>query len=163
MLDTIEIDERIQKCEKILKENPNSQIFAALADVLRKKGELDSAFRICRQGIRLHPDYGCGRLVMAKINYDRKMYDWAEEELREAIRLDGRTRAIDLLEVEILIKRGFFSEAGIILNRLKSADPHNEYYHSLVQQIEAGKKGRGRKLAAPKAGKSTTPKKRGGK
>jgi len=147
MIDTIEIDERIEKCEKILKENPDSQIFAALADSLRKKGELDHAFRVCRQGLRIHPDYGPGHLVMAKVNFDRKMYDWAEKELEEAIRLDGRTRSTDILEIAILIKRGFYSKAKVILDKLKTADPTNDYYHQLEKQIEEGKVEKKAKLA----------------
>lgn len=147
MIDTVEIDERIEKCEKILKENPDSQIFAALADSLRKKGELDHAFRVCRQGLRIHPDYGPGHLVMAKVNFDRKLYDWAEKELEEAIRLDGRTRSTDILEIEILIKRGFYSKAKLILDRLKVADPANEYYHELEQRIDSGKAEKKAKLA----------------
>jgi len=147
MLDTIEIDERIEKCERILKENPQSQIFAALAEALRKRGDLDHAFRVCRQGLRLHPDYGPGRLIMARISFDRKMYDWAEQELMEAIKLDGRTRSTDLLEIEILIKRGFFSKAGMILDKLKAADPANEFYRSLEELIAAGKAEKKAKLA----------------
>jgi len=147
MLDTVEIDERISKCERILKENPDSQIFAALSDALRKKGDLDLAFRTCMQGLRLHPDYGPGRLVMAKINFDRKMFDWAERELTRAIELDGRSRATDILEIEILIKRDFFSKAKVILDKLRTADPRNPYYHDLASQIDRGKAAKQAKLA----------------
>jgi len=147
MLDTVDIDERISKCERILKENPDSQIFAALSDALRKKGDLDQAFRICMQGLRLHPDYGPGRLVMAKINFDRKMYDWAEKELARAIELDGRSRSTDILEIEILIKQDFFSKAKVILDKLRAADPSNDYYFELTRQIEQGKAAKKAKLA----------------
>ena len=91
MLNLTTLDDRITKCKKILDENPESQIFAAYADALRKNGELDKAFRVCRQGLRIHPGYGSGHMVMARINFDRKMYDWAESELAEAIELEGRT------------------------------------------------------------------------
>lgn len=147
MLNTTEIDERIEKCEKILKENPQSQVFAALADALRKKGELDHAFRVSRQGLRLHPGYAPGRLVMARISFDRRMYDWAEQELKEAIDLDGRTRSTDLLEIEILTERGFFSKAKVILDKLKSSDPTNEFYRLLEGRIAAGKAEKKAKLA----------------
>jgi len=148
MLNTVEIDERIEKCDRILKENPQSQIFAALADALRKKGELDAAFKVCRQGLRMHPNYGGGRVVMAKICFDRRMYDWAEKELAEAVRLDGRTRTIDLLQVEILIERGFFSKAQVVLDELKSTDPRNEYYRALQSEIDEGKADKKAALAA---------------
>ena len=44
MVDRSDIDERIEKCNKILDENPSSQIFAALAEAYRKKGDLEKAF-----------------------------------------------------------------------------------------------------------------------
>ncbi len=147
MIDTAVIDERIGKCENILRDNPHSQIFAALAEALRKKGELDAAFRVCLQGLRMHPDYGAGHLVMARISHDRKMYDWAEKELSEAIRLDGRTRVTDILETEILIEKGFFSKAAVRLGELRSADPANEYLKSLQDKIQEGKISRKAKLA----------------
>jgi predicted regulator of Ras-like GTPase activity (Roadblock/LC7/MglB family) len=148
MLNIVEIDERIEKCDRILKENPQSQIFAALADALRKKGELDAAFKVCRQGLRMHPNYGGGRLVMARICFDRRMYDWAERELAEAVRLDGRTRAIDVLQVEIFIKRGLFSKAQVLLDEMKSSDPRNEYYRILQLEIDEGKADKKAALAA---------------
>ena len=68
MIDLDEIEDRIAKCNKLLDANPNSQIFAALAEAYRKKGELDKAFRICQGGLRIHPSYGSAHVVMAKIN-----------------------------------------------------------------------------------------------
>ena len=47
--------------------------------------------------------------------------------------------------------------------RIATSDAALSDFDRTVKQLEAGKKGRGRKLSAPKAGKSTTPKKRGGK
>ncbi len=158
MIDTVAIDERISKCEAILEENPHSQIFAALAEALRKKGELDAAFRVCLQGLRLHPDYGAGRLVMARISHDRKMYDWAEKELTEAIRLDGRSRATDLLETEILIEQGFYSKAAARLGELRSADPDNEYLKSLADKIREGQISKKAKLAGADALLKSSPK-----
>jgi predicted regulator of Ras-like GTPase activity (Roadblock/LC7/MglB family) len=138
MLSHVVLDERIVKCEKILEENPNSQIFAALADAKRKKGELDKAFRICRQGLRVHCDYGAGHLIMARINFDRRMYDWAETELQEAIQLDGRTRATDLLQAEIYIKQKKFEQAKAIIAELASTESENIYFKGLLEEIKKG-------------------------
>ena len=64
MVDLVEIEDRISKCNKLLDANPNSQIFAALAEAYRKKGELDQAFRVCQSGLRIHPNYGSAHMVM---------------------------------------------------------------------------------------------------
>jgi tetratricopeptide (TPR) repeat protein len=130
---TPELDERISKCQKILDEDPNSQIFAALAEALRRKGELDKAFQVCQNGLRIHPSYGSAHLVMAKVNLDRGQYDWAEIEARKAAEVDGYTRAVELLLAEVYIYKGEFSAAIKMLKRLHQADPQNTQITKLLE------------------------------
>jgi len=132
MVDRSELDERIAKCRKILDENPSSQIFAALAEAHRKKGELDIAFRICQSGLKIHPDYGSAHMVMAKINMDKGLYDWAESEAVKAIELDGTTRAAELLLAEIYIYKGEFNKACRLLEKLHEGDRDNEHIKKLL-------------------------------
>lgn len=127
-----EIDDRIAKCQKILDLDPNSQIFAALAEAYRKKGELDKAFRICQSGLKIHPSYGSAHIVMAKINLDRGLYDWAEAEVEKAIEIDGRSRAIELLLAEIYIYKGEFNAAVKLLKSLYQSDPDNRQIKKLL-------------------------------
>jgi len=129
---TITIEDRIQKCEKILSQDPNSQIFAALAEAHRRRGELDKAFRICKAGLKSHDSYGSAHVVMAKINLDRGLYDWAESEVLRAAAIDGRTRAIELLLAEINIYKGEFNKATKLLTKLHEADPDNPQIKKLL-------------------------------
>ncbi len=128
-----ELDDRIAKCNKILEENPNSQIFAALAEAYRKKGELDKAFRSCQNGLRVHPNYGSAHMVMAKINFDKGLYDWAEMEVNKSVELDGHSHATDLLLAEIFIYKGEFARATKILDRLHSGDRNNQQILKLLE------------------------------
>ncbi|SYZ74027.1 putative TPR protein [Candidatus Zixiibacteriota bacterium] len=128
-----ELDDRIAKCNKILEENPNSQIFAALAEAYRKKGELEKAFRSCQNGLRIHPNYGSAHMVMAKINFDKGLFDWAEMEVNKAVELDGHSHATDLLLAEIYIYKGEFARATKILDRLHSADRNNQQILKLLE------------------------------
>ncbi len=141
MLNIAELDDRIVKCEKILSENPNSQIFAALADAHRRKGQLDKALEVCRIGLKLHPNYGSAHLVMAKVHMDRQMYELAEKALEEAIRLEGRTRATELLLCEIFIHKKKLPEALSILEKLHITDPENQEVKYLLElcRKETGK------------------------
>jgi len=127
-----EIDDRIAKCEKILDQDPNSQIFAALAETYRKKGNLERAFRICQSGLKIHPSYSSAHIVMAKVNLDRGLLDWAEAELKKAIELDGKSRAIELLLAEIYIYKGEFAGAVKLLKRLHQADSSNSQIRKLL-------------------------------
>ncbi len=136
MIDAVEIDDRIAKCEKILEANPQSQIFAALADAYRKRGELARAQMICTEGLKQHPTYASARIVMAKIHLVKGNYDLASEELERAIAASGRTRAIETLEAEILIRRGQKAEACLMLQVLESTDPDDENVKNLRALIE---------------------------
>jgi len=129
---TVEIDERISKCRKILEQDPNSQIFAALAEAFRKKGDLEQAFRVCQLGLKVHPSYGSAHVVMAKINLDRGLYDWAEAEVKKAAELDGNSRAIELLLAEIHIYKGEFPNAIRLLKKLHQVDPGNGQIKKLL-------------------------------
>ncbi|UCD62786.1 MAG: hypothetical protein JSW34_08445 [Candidatus Zixiibacteriota bacterium] len=133
MINAVEIDDRIAKCQKILDVDPNSQIFAALAEAYRKKGELEKAFRICQNGLRVHPSYGSAHVVMAKINLDRGLYDWAEIEANKAAEIDGLTRTIELLLAEIYIYKGDFKQAVKLLRKLNQADPNNAQIKKLLE------------------------------
>lgn len=127
-----DVQDRIVKCQKLLETDPNSQIFAALAEAYRKHGELDKAFRVCHNGLKVHPSYGAAHVVMAKINLDRGLYDWAEIEAQKAIEIDGHTRAIELLLAEIYIYKGEFNSAITLLKRLHEADKGNPQITKLL-------------------------------
>jgi len=129
----VEIESRISKCQKILDADPNSQIFAALAEACRKKGDLGKAFRVCQDGLRVHPDYGAAHVVMAKVNLDRGLYDWAEAEVCKARELDGNIRSIELLLAEIYIYKGEYKAAINLLKKLAETDPDNDHVRRLLE------------------------------
>ena len=69
---------------RIFQENPDSRVFAPLADLYRRLGRLDDAERICREGLRRHPFYAGGRVALAHILYDKVQLQEAFDEV-EAI------------------------------------------------------------------------------
>jgi predicted regulator of Ras-like GTPase activity (Roadblock/LC7/MglB family)/lipopolysaccharide biosynthesis regulator YciM len=145
MQKSAQLEDRIFKCDQILSRNPDSLVFAALSDVYRKRGDLAKAFHICSRGLKLHPDYGPGHLVMARINMERGMYSEAERELALAEQADGKTRGTELLLAQILIRKDQTREARKILDRLKITDPENQVVAELLraekQKTEPGKQG----------------------
>jgi len=145
MINPKEIDERIEKCQKILGQHPESQIFAALSEAYRKKGDLEKAKQVCSQGLSIHPNYGSAHLVMAKIDLDQKSYQEAEEELMLAVQTDGMTRTTEFLLSQILIQKGQVKKAGAILERLSNVDPDNPAVIKLLKEI-----GKEAKLVRPK-------------
>ncbi len=136
MADIREIDDRITKCEKILNSNPGSQIFAALAEAHRRKGDIDAAFQVCQKGLRNHPNYGSAHVVMAKINLDKGLYDWAEKEIDKASSLGGNAHAIEALRCESLLQKGDTKAAITRLRKGLQQDPYNGQLQKLLQTAE---------------------------
>lgn len=135
MIDTAGLDDRILKCEKILAADESSQIFAALAEAYRKRGDLRKAREVCQGGLKAHPNYASARVVMAKIYMVEERYDLAWDELQIGISASGRTRAIDIMEAEILIKRGKGAQARAILQKLYISNPDDETIRNLMVML----------------------------
>lgn len=137
MLSVAQLDERIDKCLAILADNPHSQVFAALAEAYRKRGELGRAFAVCKGGLKHHPDYAPAHIVMAKLYLHQGMFDEALDSVKKAESADGVTRASEQLEVEIRIGRHEFDQAKALLDRLRSVDRGNPYLKDLAAQLES--------------------------
>ncbi len=135
-IDVSELDDRIAKCQTILDANPNSQIFAALAEAYRKKGMVKKALDICLKGLEKHPNYGSAYLVLARVFYDKGDYIEANRHLKKAISVSGRTRSVDLFEAEILIKLSQPGKARNILEKLYKSDPNNEVIKNLLVSLD---------------------------
>lgn len=70
---------------RIFQENPDSRVFAPLADLYRRLGRLDDAERICREGLRRHPYYAGGRVALAHILFDRGQLQEAFDEVESIV------------------------------------------------------------------------------
>lgn len=66
-------------------QDPSSILFAPIAELLLTFDRVDDALRVCREGLRLHPELVTGRIAMAKIHLRRGNWEEAEEELRAAL------------------------------------------------------------------------------
>lgn len=65
--------------------NPDSVVFASIADYFLRYGLIDDALKICKEGLRRNPKLIIGHIVMAKIHFARGNLEEAEEELRSVI------------------------------------------------------------------------------
>jgi tetratricopeptide (TPR) repeat protein len=137
ILNKQQIQERIEKCQEILGANPESQIFAALAEAYRKLGDLTSALNVCNEGIAIHPDYGSAHLVLAKVARDQRRFKDAERAAFKSIELDGRTRSAEILLSDVYLQTGKYDKAEDLLNDLEKADPNN---HSVSKLRELARK-----------------------
>lgn len=66
--------------------DPGNPAFAELAELLRTRGSYSEALEMCLSGLSKNPTCHLGRLVLARVFYDRRMYSFAVREL-EALRI----------------------------------------------------------------------------
>ncbi len=66
-------------------ENPDSRVFAPLAEAYRKAGLVDESIEIAREGLRVHPTFVGGRVALARALFDKKQYQEVVEELTSII------------------------------------------------------------------------------
>ncbi len=75
----------LERYLKIYQENPDSRVFAPLADLYRRLGRLREAEEISREGIRRHPYYAGGRVALAHVLLDKEELDGALEEAEAVV------------------------------------------------------------------------------
>ena len=136
MINVAELDERIDRCLGILADNPHSQVFAALAEAYRRRGDFGRAFSVCKSGLKHHPDYGPAHIVLAKLFLHQKMLQDALSSLRRAVEIDGTTRVTDQLEAEIQLAIGDADAAQGVIERLRVADSGNPALPDLTVQLK---------------------------
>jgi len=61
---------RIEELRRRLEKDPNSRVFAQLAEELRKEGDLEEAVRISREGLQKHPFYPSARMTLGRALLD---------------------------------------------------------------------------------------------
>ncbi len=57
---------RIEELEGRLAKDPQSKVFAQLAEEYRKVGLLEDAINTCREGLRVHPNYFSARVALGR-------------------------------------------------------------------------------------------------
>ena len=77
----------IKKYLTIYNKNPKSKVFALLADLYRKQGEVDKAFHLCKKGTKEHPQFALGHIALALIFLDMNKLEITVEALEKAIDL----------------------------------------------------------------------------
>jgi len=158
MITVAELDERIERCLTILSDNPHSQVFAALAEAYRRRGDFGRAFSVCKNGLKHHPDYAQAHIVMAKLYLHQKMTDEALASVQRAVEIDGPTGTADLLEAEVHLMMRNAALAQVVIDRLRIAQPKNPAIKALTKQLrELRESIRAQEAEREEAGDDTTP------
>lgn len=75
----------LERYLRIYQENPDSRVFAPLADMYRRLARYREAEQICREGLQRHPYYAGGKVALAYILFDTTRLAEAYQEIEAVV------------------------------------------------------------------------------
>lgn len=118
-------EEEIQRFEEQFKRQPESLVFARLADAYRKAGDPHRALEVLEEGIRRHADYLSAHIVRARTYLDLGRVEDAQSAFERVLELDAQ----NLVAIQGLAEIARAADDGAAemawLERLVLADPHD--------------------------------------
>lgn len=130
--------EEIESLRAKLGENPDSLVFAPLADALRKSGNLPEALNVCLKGLERHGQYQNARVVLGRIYQDMGQDTEAEAEFRKVLEADPDHLQALMNMGELLLKRRMHQAAIEEFQKALALNPDDEPTQALLKQaIEA--------------------------
>lgn len=128
--------DEIQRFEEQYRRQPESLVFARLADAYRKAGQPDRALAVLEEGLRRHPDYPSGHIVQARALRDLGRIDETLESFRRVLELDGANLVAIRELAGLAEERGDLEEALHWYRRLAGIDPTDPQVERRVSELE---------------------------
>ncbi len=125
----------VQKYEQILRKDPNSQVFAPLADAYLEMGKAQQAEKLALRGLQLHPLLASGHVVMAKILRATNRPSEALESLDKAIQIAPENLLAYRLKGEILLENKSPKEALKAYKMVLFFNPQATKAQKIVQKL----------------------------
>jgi diguanylate cyclase (GGDEF)-like protein/PAS domain S-box-containing protein len=117
------ITPEMKKYRTMLGSNPASRIFATLAELYRKHGMYDEAIGMCLKGLKHHPGYLSGRVVLGLAYFDKGMLREAAEELEQVISAKPDHLMAARALGDVMLADGDIRQAEFYFNRVLSLAP----------------------------------------
>lgn len=131
-----EFNEEIQSLKRRFEQEPDSRLFAPLADSYRKSGDVDKAIEICEKGLESYPTYASAHVILGKCFYDKGATDRAKEEFLKVIELDPENMVALKFMGGIFLAEDKRAEATEYFKKLLAIDPMNEEGNRVLKEIE---------------------------
>ncbi|OFZ53053.1 MAG: hypothetical protein A2428_11535 [Bdellovibrionales bacterium RIFOXYC1_FULL_54_43] len=122
---------------KKYQEDPDSRIFAPLAEAYRKAGLVDEAIEIAKEGVQKHPNFIGGRVALARALFDKKLYTEVVDELSSLVQDAPDNLVAQRLLAESCLMLGRVAEALSAYKMLLYFAPQDGETAQIVQELEA--------------------------
>ncbi len=127
----------VPQYERLLRRDPKSKVFAALAEAYREYGDFLRAEKVARHGLKHNSDYASGFLVLGRILFDTERYSESLAPLLEATRLSPQNLLAHQLLAEVYLQLGDHKQALRMFKLVLFMNPTSEKAKKAVSQLEA--------------------------
>jgi len=132
-----EIQAEIKKYKKALQENPGSRMFAALADAYRKAGDIEAAIETAEQGVKKHPKYLSGLVVLGQAYQEKQEFEKAVDLFRQVTRMNPENVPAQRALAQIYDRQGKHEEATRAYRVVTILDPTDSQAKQRLDILEA--------------------------
>jgi tetratricopeptide (TPR) repeat protein len=122
---------------KKYQEDPQSRVFAPLAEAYRKAGLIDEAIEIAREGLRVHPRFVGGRVALARALFEKRLYSEVIDELASVVQDAPDNLVAQRLMAESCLMLGRVAEALGAYKMLLYFNPNEAETARIVSELEA--------------------------
>lgn len=129
--------ESIEKYQEIFRRDPNSKIFAALADSYREMGMLNQAESVCKHGIGRHPDYASGYLSLARVYLGQGKKNESIALLKKATELSPENILAQSILAQTYLETKQPKEALRSFKMMLFLNPTNEKAQKAIEKLES--------------------------
>jgi tetratricopeptide (TPR) repeat protein len=133
---TVENEAQFETLKSRLQQEPDSLLFARVADAMLNRDQLDEAIRICEEGIRKHPYYVTGHMVLGKCYLKKKLFDLAEKEFKRVILFDPKYIAAHKYYGDLMREVGWDNTCEMSYRKILSIDPLDRNAREMLETLE---------------------------
>lgn len=127
----------VEKYQLILEKDPQSQVFAPLAEAYREMGMLQEAQKVVTAGVQRHPQFVSGLVTYAKIMRDLQKPEKALEALKKAIAQAPENILAHQVLADIYLTLKNPKEALKSFKMVLFLNPHSKAAQKAVQKLES--------------------------
>jgi len=118
------------------KKNSRSKVFAPLAESYRKLGMLDDAFKVLKNGLKYHPTYSLGYIVLAHCYFDQKKFELTYTTLKPILFQNADNISMQKIFAQTCLELGYLEEALETFKYLLFLNPKDRYFAQEVKRLE---------------------------
>lgn len=127
----------VEQYQKMLEQDPNSRVFAPLAEAYRKMGLLEKALETARKGVKLHPHFSGGHVALGQALLEKSDFPGAIVHLKKAAELSPENILAHLGLARALLRSRKAKEALHSYKMVLFLNPQNEEAQRAVARLES--------------------------